>query len=118
MSRYQRAVEIEDLIVTLAQSRQGLTIGEIAERYEISRRTAERMRDAVAARFPVVEGARHDGDRRKRWRIDARGMQALLHLGSADRAVLARAAEALRVCGHSGLARELEAVGRDPKSRV
>ena len=112
MPRYQRAVEIEDLIVTLAQSRQGLTIGEISERYEVSRRTAERMRDAVAERFALIEADRHDGDRRKRWRIDGRAMQALLSLEAAGRAVVARAAAKLREAGHPKHARELEALAR------
>lgn len=114
MSRYQRAVEIEDLVVTLARSRQGLTIHEISERYDVSRRTAERMRDAVAERFPLVEGERHDGDRRKRWRIDGRVLQDLLPLGAVERATLARAADALRESGQDRLAEEIEGLARPP----
>jgi predicted DNA-binding transcriptional regulator YafY len=110
VSRYQRAVEVEDLIVTLAQSRQGLTIEEISERYDVSRRTAERMRDAVAERFPLVEAARHEGDRRKRWRIDSHTLQALLPLGARERAIVARAADALREAGRARLAAELESL--------
>jgi predicted DNA-binding transcriptional regulator YafY len=117
VSRYQRAVEIEDLIVTLAQSRQGLTIDEISERYDVSRRTAERMRDAVAERFPLVEAERHDTDRRKRWRIDGRALQALLPFGAPERAIVARAAAVLREAGHLRLADELESLGRDGTSK-
>lgn len=95
MSRYQRAVEIEDLIVALAGSRRGLTIGEISEHYAVSRRTAERMRDAVGERFPLVEGDRLDGDRRKRWRIDGRALRGLVRLEAADGAVLEEAAALL-----------------------
>ncbi|HKJ24710.1 MAG TPA: DNA-binding transcriptional regulator, partial [Myxococcota bacterium] len=102
-------------IVTLAQSRQGLTITDICERYEISRRTAERMRDAVAERFPLVEADRHDADRRKRWRIDSHTLQALLPLGAAERALVARASKALREAGHDRLASELESLDRRRK---
>jgi len=116
VSRYQRAVEVEDLIVTLARSRQGVTIDEIADRYEISRRTAERMRDAVAERFPLTEGERYDGDRRKRWRIDSNTLQTLVPLQAQERAVVARAAEALREAGKDQLARELGALGRRHRS--
>jgi predicted DNA-binding transcriptional regulator YafY len=112
MSRYQRAVDLQDLVVTLAQSRRGLTLGEICDRYEVSRRTAERMRDAVAERFPLREAERHDGERRKRWRIDGYALQAPLSLGPAERTVVARAAEALRRTGHERLACELAALGR------
>lgn len=80
MSRYQRAADLQDLIVTLVQSRAGLTIEDICDRYEVSRRTAERMRDAVSERFPLVEAERHEGDRRKRWRIDGHTLQAPLRL--------------------------------------
>lgn len=112
MSRYQRSVEIEDLVVTLAESRQGITIGDIAERYEVSRRTAERMRDAVAERFPLVEAGRCEGDRRKRWRIDGRAGHVLGSLAAADRATMMRAAQSLREAGRAELARELEDVAR------
>jgi predicted DNA-binding transcriptional regulator YafY len=112
VTRYQRAVEVEDLIVTLAGSRQGLTIAEISERYDVSRRTAERMRDAVAERFPVVEADRHEGDRRKRWRIDGRTVRALVPLGARERAVVSRAVEALRAAGRQELASELEDLTR------
>ncbi|NNL68045.1 MAG: hypothetical protein HKP30_17485 [Myxococcales bacterium] len=91
--------------MTLAESRRGLTIADICERYTVSRRTAERMRDAVAERFVLVEEARLDGDRRKRWRIDGRVPGVLVRDGgsgghgdgisAADLAVLMRAAAAL-----------------------
>jgi len=110
VSRYQRAVEIEDLIVSLAGSRRGLTIAEISERYAVSRRTAERMRDAVAERFALVEGERLDGDRRKRWRIDGRALRALVRLETRDGEAVAEAARVLRELGQAGLARELARV--------
>lgn len=112
MSRYQRAVEIEDLIVTLAGSRRGLTIEEISTRYEVSRRTAERMRDAVAERFPLLECERCEGDRRKRWRIDGRALGGLVTLGSVDGALLEEGASVLAGAGRPDLAREIRRLAR------
>ncbi len=111
MSRYQRSVEIEDLVVALAVTRQGLTISDIAERYDVSRRTAERMRDAVGERFPLVEAARSGGERRKRWRIEGPTGSVLATIDAQGRAVLARAVAALREAGRVELAAELEKLG-------
>jgi predicted DNA-binding transcriptional regulator YafY len=118
VSRYQRAVELEDLLVTLAESRQGLTIEEMCERYDVSRRTAERMRDALAERFPLVEADRHRGERRKRWKIELNGrvVHAVRPFGACERDVLARAATALREAGHHELASDLERLGHDRRS--
>ena len=45
----------------------GITLDEIAARFAVSRRTAERMRDAVAEVFPQLEEI--EGERPKRWRL-------------------------------------------------
>jgi len=110
VTRYQRSVDIEDLIVVLAGSRQGLTIEEISERYEVSRRTAERMRDAVAERFPLAEVERLDGQRRKRWRIEPTSLDRPVRLDPSELEVLAAASEALAEAGRSDLARPLSRI--------
>lgn len=45
----------------------GIGLDEIAEKFEVGRRTAERMRDAVAEVFPQLEEI--EGERPKRWRL-------------------------------------------------
>jgi len=107
MSRYQRAVEIEDLVLALAQSRRGLTVDDVAERYGVSRRTAERMRDAVAERFPLAEVEATPGDRRKRWRLVHRDVRALVRLGPEDARLIEEAAAALKADGRPELAQGL-----------
>ena len=42
--RYSRVSDILDLAIYMSSKIQGVTINEIAERYNVSRRTAERMR--------------------------------------------------------------------------
>lgn len=44
----------------------GVTITEIAERYNVSRRTAERMRDSLTCIFPQVDEIETD-DSQKHW---------------------------------------------------
>jgi len=44
--RYSRVSDILDLAIFMSSKLQGVTIKDIQERYNVSRRTAERMRDS------------------------------------------------------------------------
>ena len=64
--RYSRVSDILDLIIFMLSRFNGVSLNEIQERYNISRRTAERMRDAVLVSFSQVDEIETD-DRCKRW---------------------------------------------------
>ncbi len=64
--RYSRLSDIVDLSVFMASRAQGVTINDIMERYNISRRTAERMRDSLTCIFPQIGEIEVD-DKRKHW---------------------------------------------------
>lgn len=64
--RYSRISDILDLAVFMSSKLQGVTINEIAERYNVSRRTAERMRDSLTCIFPQVDEIETD-DNQKHW---------------------------------------------------
>lgn len=70
--RFEKATEILKLARALASNAEGLTLDELAEYAGVSRRTAERMRDAVEAVFGPLE-LLEDG-RKRRFRIAARGL--------------------------------------------
>ena len=53
--RYSRVSDIIDLATYMASKVQGITISDIMERYNVSRRTAERMRDSLMNIFPEVD---------------------------------------------------------------
>ena len=53
--RYSRVSDILDLAIFMSSKIQGVTINEIAERYNVSRRTAERMRDSLTCIFPSID---------------------------------------------------------------
>ena len=53
--RYSRVSDILDLAIFMSSKIQGVTINEIAQRYNVSRRTAERMRDSLTCIFPSVD---------------------------------------------------------------
>ena len=48
MARYGRVVDIIRLAIEMQGSATGLSLDEIAARFEVDRRTATRMRDAIA----------------------------------------------------------------------
>jgi predicted DNA-binding transcriptional regulator YafY len=65
--RWEKAATLLDLARALAATAEGLTLDEIASRIGATRRTAERMRDALRDLFPALEEV-SDG-RVKRFRI-------------------------------------------------
>ena len=64
--RYSRVSDILDLAIFMSSKVQGVTINEISERYNVSRRTAERMRDSLTCIFPQIDEIETD-DIQKHW---------------------------------------------------
>ena len=64
--RYSRISDILDLAIFMSSKMQGVTINEIMERYNISRRTAERMRDSLTCIFPSIDEI-ETNDAQKHW---------------------------------------------------
>ena len=55
MSRYERVEDILRLAIEMQNSYQGFSIQDIQDEFEVSRRTAIRMKDAVERLFPSME---------------------------------------------------------------
>ena len=53
--RHEKAARLLELARRLAASAEGLTLDEMAAAMQVSRRTVERMRDAVREAFPQME---------------------------------------------------------------
>ncbi|MBR1461309.1 WYL domain-containing protein [bacterium] len=64
--RYSRVSDILDLAIFMSSKLNGVTIKDIQERYNVSRRTAERMRDSLTCIFPQVDEIETD-DTQKHW---------------------------------------------------
>ena len=64
--RYSRVSDILDLAIFMSSKLDGVTIKDIEERYHVSRRTAERMRDSLTCIFPSVDEIETD-DTQKHW---------------------------------------------------
>ena len=94
--RYERLTELFSLAVRLQGSRGGLTIADIQEEFPVSRRTAERMRDAVEATFGPLETVDVDtGDRRIRWRLRSRALHPFIQISPRELADIEAAAGSL-----------------------
>lgn len=95
--RHEKATRLLELARMLASSAEGLTLDEMAERLEVGRRTAERMRDAVAEAFPQLEVV--DDPPTRRFRIPS-GLDGIFQAPTADEfAALHAAAENFRAAG-------------------
>ena len=64
--RYSRLSDILDLAIFMSSKMQGVTIKDIQARYDVSRRTAERMRDSLTCIFPAVDEIETE-DTQKHW---------------------------------------------------
>ena len=75
--RYEKADNLLQLALEMQAARGGLSLGDIQERFEVSRRTAIRMRDAVLRLFPQAEEVK-TGERTKRVRIPTGTLDRLI----------------------------------------
>ena len=64
--RYSRLSDILDLAIFMQSKSLGITISDIMDRYNVSRRTAERMRDSLLNIFPSIDEIETD-DSQKHW---------------------------------------------------
>lgn len=91
--RHEKGARLLELARLLASSAEGLTLDEMAERLDVGRRTAERMRDAVREVFPQMEEV--DDPPTRRFRIPS-GLDGLFQAPTAEElAALAAAADVL-----------------------
>lgn len=85
--RHEKAENLMELAVQMQSARMGISLAEIQNHFEIGRRTAMRMKDAVLRAFPAAEEVRSD-DRTKRWRIPQGTLDRLVDLSADEFAAL------------------------------
>lgn len=92
---YQKTEDLLELAVWMQSSREGVSIPEIMDRFEVSRRTAERMRDMIINHFIQAEEVESD-DSYKRWRIPQGTLKDLFQFTANDLSILDLAQESLK----------------------
>ena len=109
--RYQRLQDIVRLAARLQGTLGGLTLDDIEADFAVSRRTAERLRDAVDAVFGPLELV-DSADTKRHWRLRSDALRRLVSLSAEELAELDAAAETLERAGFEERAaalRELDA---------
>ena len=104
--RYERLKDIVELAIRMQGLRGGVTLDEIRSEYGVSRRTAERMRDAVEWAFGSLELAESD-DNKHHWRLRSDALRRLVPLSTEELAELGSAAETLKRTGFGARAMAL-----------
>jgi predicted DNA-binding transcriptional regulator YafY len=96
--RHEKAETLLRVALGMAGSAEGLSLQDIQRNFSdrpLSRRTAERLRDAVERLFPQLEQA-NPGDLPKRWRLPDNSLRGLAAITANELADLAIAAAVLR----------------------
>ena len=93
--RYEKLETLLRVALDLRGNAEGLSLEDMQGRYGVSRRTAERMRDAIERVFPQLEQA-NPGELPKRWRIRSGVISNLTGFSIEELAALNSAVKLLR----------------------
>ncbi len=93
--RYEKVENLLALALEMQVARGGISLKDIEEKFDVTRRTAMRMRDAVLRLFPQADEVVSD-ERTKRWRIPPGTLDKLVGVMADELADLETAASILR----------------------
>lgn len=85
--RFSRITDLIELIIFMSSKLNGVSLLEIQERFNVSRRTAERMRDSVMLALPQVEEI-ETNERIKRWGFTSYSLSELVYFSTDEIAFL------------------------------
>lgn len=92
--RLEKSEQLLKLALMMQASTEGIGLQDIQEEFDVGRRTAERMRDALLSLFPHVEELRIDG-KNKRWKLPAGAIAGLIQISAEDLAEMRTAIDLL-----------------------
>lgn len=105
--RYARTSDLITLALRMQGSAEGLSLADIMAQFEVSRSTAERMRNALRDALPQIEEQGEPGGE-KRWRLPARCLGGMTQPKLDEIAALHRARELATREGDSATAEDLD----------
>ncbi len=85
--RYSRISDIIELLIEMQSSFLGITLSDIQEKFGVSRRTAERLRDSILNVLPQVDEIETDG-REKHWGFTSRYLNEFVYFSPEEIATL------------------------------
>ncbi len=75
--RYSRMTDILGVLYMMMAEPKGITLDDICDEFNVSRRTAERMRDSITNIFPQVT-VLNENEKIKRWGFDNFSMREII----------------------------------------
>ena len=115
--RYEKLETILQVALSMQGSATGLSLDNIQEQHEVSRRTAERIRDALLRVFPAIE-ERLGEDRKKYWRLPPGTFSGLVSVSAEELASLKTALRTLSEGKHTRTVRDLQTLEAKLKSTL
>lgn len=77
MANYGKMLDLFELAIRMQETSVGVSLSDIQTYFNVSRRTAERMKNALLCYFPQMEEV-DTGEKIKRWRIPQRTLNSLI----------------------------------------
>ena len=84
---YEKTYDLLDLAIWMQSSREGISLNDIMDRFNVSRRTAERMRDMIVTKFTQTEEIIGENNT-KRWYIPQGTLKDFIQFSAEELAVL------------------------------
>ncbi len=113
---YEKTENLLDLAIWMQSTREGVSLSDIMEKFGVSRRTAERMRDLIIYRFPQTKEL--TDDRKKRWYIPQGTLKDLIQFNAEEISCLNMAKEALVKSHMNDKAVELDRIIKKIKASI
>lgn len=105
--RYEKADNLMQLALEMQAARYGMSLQDIQERFDVGRRTAMRMRDAILRNFPQADEVPSD-EKTKRWTIPHGVLDHLVAFSADELADLEASIQLLRANGQSDRADRMQ----------
>jgi predicted DNA-binding transcriptional regulator YafY len=115
--RFEKLETLLRVALDMRGNAEGLSLDDIQRDYGVSRRTAERMRNAIERVFPQMEQA-NPGEVPKRWRIRASVLGSMVAFSVEELAALATAANLARRDNLSEVSARLDTLSTKLKSMI
>src|SRR5690606_12905081 len=115
--RFEKLETLLRVALDMRGTAEGISLDDIQRTYAVSRRTAERMRDAIERVFPQMEQA-NPGEVPKRWRIRAGVLSSMVAFSAEELAALASAARFARRDNLDSVSDHLETLATKLKSLI
>lgn len=98
MANYGKMLDLFELAIRMQETSVGVSLSDIQTYFNVSRRTAERMKNALLCYFPQMEEV-DTGEKIKRWRIPQRTLNSLISFSVEELTTLKTAMNCLKQSG-------------------